>query len=732
MQTTSSLETVTIYREGAVCTRRAKLDGQVPAAVRVVGLPLSLVPGSLRAKVLTGPVGLRVLDVRPAFDVAFGDAIDPSAEVKARDASRLEVHRLEAAFQRFDAEVRELQALKPRRFTAEEGAPPRPAPVEAALALASFVDERLRTLLTEKRQVEKALKDAREALQLSERRLAEASAEKRTQNARVTRAVAVTLSMATSGPVEVEIEYQVPGVRWVPNYTLRLERGFTGGSLSLRASVAQDTGEDWKGVALALSTAALLRRTDVPELKSLRVGRAQLAPQKPGFRAPPPGLDELFEGYDASGARVVPEPPAAPPPPKPRAPPPMPEGASKKEAFDETEGGMVRSRMAAKGSSAAPRAPGALPPPRSAAPSMAMPARRSVAAPRGGGFGASLGGMVDGSTEANEPPSEDLEMADELASMDYGEEEPTGGALLRAPAQPEFSMGTELLDYDRLEMMGAEQPGSRGRLSPATPWASVFAVGVSVQVDVVMLLIDAVERRASSVGLLPMPPRCVPVASVDQFDFRYDCAARVDVPSTGRWSTVPVMDCRVGLSPQYVCVPAVEPKVYRTLALRNDTPNALLPGPVDVSVGDEFLMTTSMPAVPPGAQGERLGLGVEEAIKVARKTIFAETTGGFLGGSTVLRHDVEVEVNNRLSTVAALEVRERVPQPAPEEKDVKVEEVKVEPAWQALEGPIDDAVVHGQKRWRVNVPPGQRAVLTAQYAIRIPADKMLVGGNRRH
>jgi hypothetical protein len=103
--------------------------------------------------------------------------------------------------------------------------------------------------------------------------------------------------------------------------------------------------------------------------------------------------------------------------------------------------------------------------------------------------------MVDGSTEANEPPSEDLEMADELASMDYGEEEPTGGALLRAPAQPEFSMGTELLDYDRLEMMGAEQPGSRGRLSPANPWASVFAVGVSVQVDVVMLLIDAVERR---------------------------------------------------------------------------------------------------------------------------------------------------------------------------------------------------------------------------------------------
>jgi hypothetical protein len=175
----------------------------------------------------------------------------------------------------------------------------------------------------------------------------------------------------------------------------------------------------------------------------------------------------------------------------------------------------------------------------------------------------------------------------------------------------------------------------------------------------------------------------------------------------------------------------VDPKVYRTLAIRNDTPLALLAGPVDVSVGDEFLMTTSMPAVPPGAHTERLGLGVEEAIKVARTTSFAETTGGFLGGSTVLRHDVEIELNNRLSTAASIEVRERLPQPAPTEKDVKVEEVKIEPHWEGVDGPVDGVVTHGLKRWRVVVPPGQRLRLVAQYAIRIPADKMLVGGNRR-
>jgi hypothetical protein len=40
-------------------------------------------------------------------------------------------------------------------------------------------------------------------------------------------------------------------------------------------------------------------------------------------------------------------------------------------------------------------------------------------------------------------------------------------------------------------------------------------------------------------------------------------------------------------------------------------------------------------------------------------------------------------------------------------------------------------VVRGARRWVVAVPPGQSRTLTAQYTIRIPSDRMLVGGNRR-
>jgi len=232
---------------------------------------------------------------------------------------------------------------------------------------------------------------------------------------------------------------------------------------------------------------------------------------------------------------------------------------------------------------------------------------------------------------------------------------------------------------------------------------------------------------------LSLPAQCNPVTSVRSFDYRYDCGARLDVPSTGKWVLVPVMACAVGLTPEYVCVPSVEPKVYRTLTIANRSTHALLPGPVDVTAGDEFLMTTTLPAIGPGAeQSHRLGLGVEEAIKVARKTQYKETTGGFLGGSTVLPHDVEIEINNRLGAPALIEVRERVPTVDASEKDLKVEEVQSVPPWEKVEGPIDGEIVRGARRWRVTVPPGQTQKLTAQFAIRMPADRMLVGGNRRN
>lgn len=129
---------------------------------------------------------------------------------------------------------------------------------------------------------------------------------------------------------------------------------------------------------------------------------------------------------------------------------------------------------------------------------------------------------------------------------------------------------------------------------PWTPWSHVFAAGVSVHVDFIVAVVARAHRLAARVRALPAPPSTTAVHAIDAFDNRY-AAAPVDVASTGTWVTVPVMSCAVGLSTGYVCVPAVEARMYRTLALSNRSPLVLLPGPVDVSEGDEFLLTSTLP-----------------------------------------------------------------------------------------------------------------------------------------
>jgi hypothetical protein len=752
MNVTSTLTSVTLYREGAVCIRRATVqptpEGD-PAELRLVGLPLSIAPGSLRARVVKGPAELRVLDVRPAFDVQLAEELDAPAEAKALEAARAETSRLGTLVARIDNEIAELESLQPQFLEQKKGAPPREAPVSTMIGLCDFVDARLEQRQARRRTLWRELEESNEQVRLRERRLAESSSARRTERARLSRCAVVSLFSATREPLELSLEYQVAGARWVPNYQLRLDRGFSGGAFKMCASIAQASGEDWTGVQLSLSTASLSRRTDVPELKALKIGRTQPEPPRPGWRAPPPGLDALFERYDeamrcapASGgglpaaglARV-----GATPAHKDQAGRSGPTTQSlEKAGLPRDDAGEVRLEKAKKqapkrGVARGPQ--GNRPPPAPAqATSGPAPAPVMAAPPmaKSAGFLAGVGAAVNRAVLARDRRGDDLE--DEAAAAEAADapSEPVTGrfAALSAGGDLEIAVETERLDYQRLVLRGAQE-SSRGRLQAASPRELMFAASIDVQVDVVMRLVSAAAQRAASVLGLSLPSSCRPVSSFGFFDYRYDCAGRVDVPSTGSWVTVPVMDCSVSLTPEYLCVPSVEPKVYRTLLIKNTTRHGLLAGPVDVWAGDEFLLTTELPAIPPGADTQRIGLGVEEAIKVARKTQFKESSGGLLGGSTVLGHEIEIEVNNRLGTPAKIEVRERVPFPDPSEKDVKFEETQVSPPWEKIDEPLDGEVVHGLRRWKLSAPAGQKLTLVAQFNVRIPADKMLVGGNRR-
>ncbi|MCX4986456.1 DUF4139 domain-containing protein [Streptomyces sp. NBC_00572] len=713
-----------VYAQGALCRRLAR--GSVPpdGRVRITGLPRTLDPGSLRARVL-GASGVRVTEARVEIEA---EPLGP--DTRASEGLRHEVERLRDAAasaeerrdrqQKLIAEVSGLRPVPPGRKRED---PHRRTPVDAWLELADFVDERLTGLHARLAELEEALVQAEHELSVAADRLDRASTDAASTHVETVVSAVLTLvgaadaeveteSGSESGTgsgaeVELELEYGVPGAVWVPAYRLTHRQGDGTGRLVLRASVAQRTGEDWTGVRIALATADLRRRTDLPKLRSIRIGRRQAAPAASGWREPPAGLADLFAGYAGAGPRPVrvrapgaaagadAQPvagggsfmsdPVPLPPPLSSGGPPFPSPPPAPQGYGAAPSPELPVPGSAYGSS-----PEAF---RRAAPDVARsgPAQPG-GRPRGGGMPfagapapAAMAPMAPGAAAAPPPPP------------------PPG------PPQPS---GDEL-DYAALLLSGPEeQAARRGRLFPAS---SFDAVAVEYR------------RRAEAVAGLPLPGHAVrPRESAGSFDHRFDATARADVPSDGTWHTVTVGAIPVGLRTEYLCVPSVEPTVYATLVLSNATDQALLAGPVEVTVDDDFLLTAALPTLAPGGV-RRVGLGPAEGIRVTRRTNVHESTAGLRNNVTVLDHRVHVELANGLARPATVEVRERVP--VSSESDVRIEERAdwtTPPA-----GAGSEQHAPGTRVWRVDLPAGGTAALDGGYEIRIPAGKALVGGNRR-
>ncbi|MEY9935907.1 DUF4139 domain-containing protein [Streptacidiphilus sp. MAP5-3] len=755
----SRLDSVTVHADGALCRRRVRV--QLPAGVsrvRLTGLPLVSDPQSLGARVVDlldpdaegaagGPAERsscgRVLDVRR----------EERAEVVPREqlaSLRREVDAAQEAYDvararrdRLAARAETTCALRPVPPLPRRGDPPRPAPVDAVIALAGFTDERLDTVNAQLLGAEQAFERAEHDLDVARHRLAEASHALPTESTRTTADAVVTIDRGADGTggaggsgavgaavgsggldgqdalvepeleVELELEYAVPGATWFPSYRLHLtRRGATDGasgvsprdSLSLRASIAQRTGEDWTGVRLSLSTADLLTRTVMPQLRSIRLGRRQAEQPAPPWREAPAGLSGLFSGYDAAVADA--QAPPVPPPSRGLGAAVAGAGAGAgvvggTEGERELRPAMRRAAPRAAAFGAAPAAPGAAP-----------------------GGPVAYGGASRAQPTAVAFPAT-----------------PQAGAAppVRALPAPEPTLDVALRDLAGLELAGPTAPiGARGTLAPSLSGGSAGPVEWEHR------------QRAQSVRGLPVPPHAVPVhlraAAMGagpvaddraqtlehrfdhQFDHRFDTAARVDVPADGAWHSVAVSELPVGLMLRHLCVPSLDPQVYATVELANTSPHALLPGPLDVVVDGEYSTTVAMPALAPGAR-KRIGIGVEEGVRVARHSRSAESSSGLLGGTTVITQRVEIEVANRLDRPIDLDVLERVP--VSDEKDVRIEDTAATPPWTVVPPEQDEHHRRGLRRWQLDLAPAATATLTGGYEIRIPSAKAVAGGNRR-
>ena len=651
----SRVRAVTVYRKGAEVTRVAVIEagpsGFAPE-VELTGLPLALEDATVRASIEKAP-GAWVRQVKVGLGVRPPTGTLRPPEDAELEAARIAERLVSARLEQRRVELGRVSTLRiPPRPAGARGERPPPSPVEARLALLAFQSHHVEALRKEITELEARLEDAaraRKDLEEQERRATTAKAPRPDELRKVVRISLGDVAATAGSTCELVVRYRVPGARWAPAYSLELDPALRTGTLTIKAAIAQQSAEDWTNVDLVVSTARPQDWHDLPELRSLRIGRRQAPVARP-LRPPARGAEVLFEDYDRAAREA-----GVAPPPQPR---PAPKTVEAAEAAADVAVGFAKARRAAM--------------PRS------MPALEFAAQ----------------ALPATPPPP---------------------------PEPPEDVLDDALLDYASLRMVGPSE-SQRGRLQPAASSIAFEDLG-RIEYDA---LVELAEQRALDTSALP-PGHTIPVPE-GGFDYAYPADRPVDVASDGAFHTIVLRTVAVDFEPRFVAVPSESAQVFRTLVLENPIEGALLEGPLDVLVGRRFLLAATVPETAPGGK-VRLGLGVEQQIKIARNASFREESTGLLQGAFDLQHEIRIQVTNLRSDAAVVEVRERVPVRKEKESDVRITEGPCEPPWSPWKP--ETGSLEGGRAWTVTVAPGDDAKLVGRYTVRIPAKHELVGGNRR-
>ncbi|WP_027573160.1 mucoidy inhibitor MuiA family protein [Bradyrhizobium sp. WSM1743] len=260
---TSTIDTVTVYPDGATVTRVISLDlASGDSTLVAKDFPLSLDPSSLRVEGEAGAkLTIGTIDARPPKAA-------PPANLSELD-KRIEALR----DQRADLQGA-IDSANARRKFAQHFAEASPAglgekgearPIAEWRAAFAAVAEEIATADT-------VIRDAARKQREIDRQIAELEAER---SAKPPNKLEVRIDVASAAATKatLRVTYAVRNARWVPLYDARLDTGAKDRKPQLelvrRAEVTQSTGEDWANVTLGVSTVRISRGGSAPELSSL-------------------------------------------------------------------------------------------------------------------------------------------------------------------------------------------------------------------------------------------------------------------------------------------------------------------------------------------------------------------------------------------------------------------------------------------------------------------------------
>lgn len=250
---TSSINAVTVYTDRAIVTRAAALDLTATGVSEVTfdKLPANLLDQSLQVSG-RGAAQVTILDVTAR--AAYVD-FTPNDRVKAIEDELRALAKQRRVLDDRTAVLKSQEGSLAKLETAATAAPNKDsAPrlsIDESAKLLTFLEEQRGKLTAERQTLDTQLEELAAKTDAAQRKLNEL----RGAGGRSFKTVTVRLDAATTGKLDLSLSYTVPGASWTPSYDARVNSNEKSIALAYYGLVRQNTGEDWKNVALTLSTA---------------------------------------------------------------------------------------------------------------------------------------------------------------------------------------------------------------------------------------------------------------------------------------------------------------------------------------------------------------------------------------------------------------------------------------------------------------------------------------------
>ncbi|WP_163998749.1 mucoidy inhibitor MuiA family protein [Pyxidicoccus caerfyrddinensis] len=715
--TEAPISAVTVYSDRARVVRTASITVSGTQRVELPRLPDFVDPDSIRVEAQGAEVSS--VDVRPASAPPF-----PQQEARKLlatldglddDLARAEAERAAVGLQ-LEA-LRQVQPeVNPYAMNPSTGERP-PSAASTWSASAGFLVDTAAKLEARMRELEDralALKDQRT------KRLEEAG-QLGTWPRKPGIEVAVTLS--GTGLTKVQLSYLVPQrVRWYPRYELQLQPEKQRVQVAFSGRVSQDTGENWEGAKLTLSTALPSTATSLPRFATWKLGTLER------FIPEPRRL-----GVYAS------------------APPPLPPSTPEPDLVYS-----LRQQLLTRASR---------PVPSEAAQTVSSPAQASRSSQSGDASSTLLGTVVD--TQSRKPVPDTVVTATSpnlqgeqtvvtdaqgnyrIPSLPPGvytlrlekEEfrpyaradiqlrpnrtirvnvdllpESLGETVEVTGAPPSLDVGSTTtgvnVDQEFVKRIAVARPGGRGGASRSfeslAESTDGLASGGAVSPEPV---VDAYVGLAPPPGW--QPPRLsddLPASLAGGYDLAFTAPRPETVRSGQGERIVPLLIESWPVQVERHVFPALAADAFLVAQLKSPSRTVLPGGDASLFVGADPAGTAALKLVVPG-EAFTLPLGVDPAVRTARNVRLVQAKEGFISKDDLNTYEVTLEVPNPYPF--PMQVRVVDQWPLSQDGKVEVKLVRTSPAARQDEQ-------KGELQWDLVVPPSSKSTVSFEYTLRRP------------